>query len=258
MNGGRRRIFPVHFDPKKKLFHVVVKLSDAPGSYRSILDLLSPRVNLIGTGTYTLNDGTALFTGFAEALTQKDTADALRKTILGSRAAIAAKVDEDADGLLVDTFHTGFIVGNDNYMLMRRHGLEHMFDKVSSILGTGGDALLYEEGLAMGSKDTETMVHNFGADRVRTQMATLSRYLSTQGWGSIEVKGKPGKAGFAFVVNDCFECAESNDSRRGCNFMRGYLVGGAGAAFGTEFESVESKCVLRGDKACEFSLTPKG
>ena len=257
LTGGKRRIFPVHFAPGKKLFHIVVKLSDAPGSYSSILNLLSTRVNLIGTGTYTLSDGTAMFSGFAEGLSGKETPDALKKLILGSEAAIAAKVNEGVDGLLVDTFHTGFAVGNDPYMLMRREGLGHMFSKVSRILGSGGDALLYEEGLAMGLKNTETMVKTIGAERVRAQLGVLNRFLSAQGWGDIEAHKGPGEGEFTVIVRDCFECTESPDSRKGCNFMRGYLVGSAKVSFGKDYTSVETKCVLRRADCCEFRLTPK-
>jgi len=254
--GGKRRIFPVHFAPGKRLFHIVFKLSDAPGSYSSILDLLSARVNLIGTGTYTLSDGTAMFSGFAEGLSEKETAAGLKKLILESDAAIAADVNQGVDGLLVDTFHTGFTVGNDPYMLMRREGLGHMFNKVSKILGSGGDALLYEEGLAMGLKNTETMVKTIGAERVRAQLRVLSRFLSAQGWGEVEAEKGPGKDEFTLRVNDCFECAESPDSRKGCNFMRGYLVGSAKIALGKDYKSVETKCVLRRANFCEFKLAP--
>jgi len=254
---GKQRIFPVHFAPGKKLFHMVVKLSDAPGSYSSILEVLSSRVNLIGTQTYTLSDGTAVFSGFAEALSKDETSERLRRVILASKSAFAAKVAEGVDGLLVDTFHTGYTVGNDNYMLMRRQGLGHMFDAVTRMLGSGGDFLLYAEGLAMGQRNAEIMVKNIGVGRVRAHKILLNRFLAAQGWGVLDAKEGPRRNEFSITVNDCFECSESRDSRKGCNFIRGYLAGGATASLGADIESVETKCMLRGAEACEFRLRPR-
>lgn len=254
---GKQRIFPVHFAPGKKLFHIIVKLSDAPGSYSSILEVLSSRVNLIGTQTYTLSDGTAVFSGFAEALSKDETSERLRQVILASKSAFAAKVVEGVDGLLVDNFHTGYKVGNDNYMLMRRQGLGHMFDAVTRMLGTGGDVLLYAEGLALGQRNAEIMIKNIGIERVRTHRILLNRFLAAQGWGVLNAKEGLHRNEFTIAVNDCFECSESHDSRKGCNFIRGYLAGGATASLGAEIESVETKCMLRGAEACEFRLRPR-
>jgi len=253
---GKKKIFPVHYAPGKKLFHVVVTLSDAPGSYSSILDLVRTKVNLIGTSTYTRNDGTAIFSGFSEALSPKLTAKELETLIMNSKAAISAKVHEGKDGLLVDTFHTGFVVGDEEYILMRKDGLVHVFDRVSKMLGSGGDALLFEEGVAMGLRNAEMMVNEFGEERVRAQTEVLNRFLAAEGWGVIESKEGSGKEGFTVRVVDCFECASPGSSRRGCNFMRGYLAGDAKAKFGREYESKETKCIMRGADACEFRLTP--
>jgi len=254
---GKKKIFPVHYAPGKKLFHIVVTISDAPGSYSSILDLVRTKVNLIGTSTYTRSDGTAIFSGFSEALSPRLTAKELEKLILGSKAAISAKAYEGKDGLLVDTFHTGFVVGDEVYILMRRDGLVHVFDRVSKMLGSGGDSLLFEEGMAMGQRNAEMMIKNVGADRVRAQMGVLNRFLAAQGWGEIGAKEGPNKGSCTVRVDDCFECSADGSSRRGCNFMRGYLAGGARATFGKDYESKETKCRLRGADACEFRLTPR-
>jgi len=253
---GKKKIFPVHYAPGKKLFHIVVTLSDAPGSYSSILDLVRTKVNLIGTSTYTRNDGTAIFSGFSEALTPTLTGKELEKLIMSSKAAISAQVSEGRDGILVDTFHTGFVVGDEEYILMRRDGLVHVFDRVSKMLGSGGDALLFEEGVAMGQRNAEMMIRNVGVQRVRDQTGVLNRFLAAQGWGILEAEGGPGRDEFTVRVVDCFECSANGSSRKGCNFMRGYLAGGAKSTFGREFDSKEAKCRLRGADACEFQLSP--
>ena len=256
MTDGKKKIFPVHYAPGKKLFHIVATLSDAPGSYSSILDVVRTKVNLIGTTTYTRSDGTAVFSGFSEALSPKTTGKELEKLIMSSKAAISATVHEGKDGLLVDTFHTGFVVGDEEYILMRKEGLVHVFERLSKMLGSGGDALLFEEGTTMGSRNAEMMINTVGVQRVKAQTGVLNRLLAAQGWGVIDAKDGPGEGGFTVRVVGCFECSQEASSRKGCNFMRGYLSGSAKATFGMDYVSKETRCVLKGADACEFQLTP--
>jgi len=257
MKGAKHRIFPLHYDPSKKLFHIVVKLSDAPGSYSSVLDILRTRVNLIGTSTYTLSDGTAIFSGFSEALSARETGEGIRKLILGSKAAIEATVHEGSQGLLLDTFHDGFAVDSEAYVLLRRGDLTHMFDRVSRILGSGGDALLYEEGRAMSQWNVESLAKKFGIERFREKGSILYRMMSTQGWGDVEGKLGPGKGEFTMVVSDGSECSGEGTPRKECSFMRGYFAGSAYSIYGREFDVKETKCGFKGGKACEFRLTPQ-
>ncbi|HEV2138475.1 MAG TPA: hypothetical protein VGR53_06505 [Nitrososphaerales archaeon] len=184
----KRRIFPIHYDPGKKLFQIVVKLSDAPGSFGAILNLLGPKVNLIGTTTYSLSDGTAIFSGFSESLSPKETPKSLKGLIMSSKAAIDVSVTEGIDGLLIDTFHTGIEVGGNDFMLVRRFGASLMFDHVAKLLGSGGEALLYEEGRSLSLLNAENMIRLVGLQRVRTKSAELSPFLTAQGGVPLRLK----------------------------------------------------------------------
>jgi hypothetical protein len=128
----RRREFPLFYAKGKKLFNVVVHISDAPGSMGKVLDALGARVNLIGTSSYSLGDGSAMFAAFAEALDRRETPATLKGAIDRLEVTIEAEVSEGKDGLLVDTFHTGIQVGGDGYMLMSREGLSEVLQAVAS------------------------------------------------------------------------------------------------------------------------------
>jgi predicted hydrocarbon binding protein len=253
----KRRVFPLYYAPGKKLFHIIVKLSDAPGSYSAILNLIGPKVNLVGTTTYTLSDGTAIFSGYSEALSKNDTANQLEKLIMSSKAAIEAEVVEGSDGLLIDTFHTGIEVGGDEFMLVRRSGISLMFGHVARLLGSGGEVLLYEEGYSLGKLNAESMVKNLGKEVVRNNSAQLSHFLTAQGWGATELENGPNEDSYLVKVQDCFECSARASSRKGCDFMRGYFVGAAEASFGGKREAKEVRCALKGAPACEFLVTTK-
>jgi predicted hydrocarbon binding protein len=257
MKETKKRTFPLHYAPGKKLFHIVVKLSDLPGSYSSILELLRSKVNLIGTTTYSLSDGTAMFSGFAESLFKNQTPRDIERIIRGSRASLEVMVTQSEHGLLVDTFHRGLVVDSEDYMLLRRGGLTHMFDQVAKMLGSGGEALLYQEGFTLCQMDSEDMIRMIGLDQVKAQYDVLNRVLAAEGWGVLVPKKARKSGSFSVVVQDCFECSEGAKSRTGCNFMRGYLVGAMEKIYGFEAECNEVKCVLKGAPACEFVIGPR-
>src|SRR5215467_7181072 len=251
-----RRLFPFQYSPGKKLFHIVVKISDAPGSLSAILNLLGPKVNLIGTGTYTLDDGTAMFTAFAESLEKDQTPKSVQELVLGSKAAIEVQVSESKDGVLVDTFHNGIVVGKQDYMMFRREGLSQMFDQVSKILGSGGEALLYEEGFTIGQKNAQQMIDLIGIEQVRSKSQYLSHFLAAQGWGEIEPGDLKTKGPIHVKIKNCFECAKNSSARTGCNFLRGYFSGSAASTYQGNFETQEVRCVMKGSPYCEFSIKP--
>ena len=187
MKEVKKRTFPLHYAPGKELFQIVVKLSDEPGSYSSILELLSSKVNLIGTTTYSLSDGTAMFSGFAESIVKGQGPKDLEKLIDASKAAMEVVVASGKDGLLVDTFHTGIVVDDEDYMLFRRDGLTHMFDHVAKTLGSGGEALLYQEGYTLSQRNAEDMFNLLGSGAGQSS-----------GWGAEKATLGPGVGGPQF------------------------------------------------------------
>jgi predicted hydrocarbon binding protein len=254
LNRRKRIAFPYYFSPDRKLFQIVVRMSDSPGSFSSVLDALKDRVNLLGTVTYTLRDGSAIFNGFAEALVPSMSREDIEKALKSSRAVVETEVGEGSDGILVDTFHSGIEVQGDGMVMMRRDSLSRMMSRVNKVLGSGGEALLFEEGKAMGAANAENLARVLGKEKVKQNKERLRGVLSALGMGVVESKGEPGKGETTVVVCDCFECADTETPRRSCSFFRGYLVGSVSATYGEEFQGTETKCTLRGDDACEFTL----
>ena len=250
----RKREFPMYYAPGKRLFQIVVRISDAPGSLSSILNLLGSRVNLIGTATYTLGDGTAMLNAFAEALTAQDTTASIKKALSTSPATVESEVREGKDGLLVDTFHTGLEALGEDYMLLRRWGMGNMFDHIVKIFGTGGEVLLYEEGSAMARGNLERTSSALTMPTILGNPSYLISFLSAQGWGSFKLDQVKDEA--TVTAADCFECAKGSKVRRKCDFVRGYLEGTASGA-GGEYQAEEVECRLRGGKACVFHIFPR-
>ena len=230
-------------------------MSDAPGSMGEILEALRKRVNMIGTSSYTLSDGTAMLTAFAEALSSKETAASLKEAIGGLEAALETEVSEGRDGLLVDTFHTGILVGDDEYLLLRRQGLSGVFDHIVKLFGTGGEVLLYEEGKALGRDNAERLAKELGEETVANEAAYLGRVLAAEGWGVNESTTNAGTSELRVTVADCFECSGKGEMRKGCDFLRGFYEGSVEAARGARPKVEEVECRLRGGKHCVFRVS---
>lgn len=252
-----KRIFPFYYAPGKNLFHIIVKISDAPGSLSSVLSLISTRVNLIGISTYTLNDGTAILSAFAEALVQKQTTESLTRLIKGVEAAVDVEVQEGNGSVLVDAYHRGLDVGGESYLLMSRDSMTHVFGEIVRILGSGGEALLYAEGRAMGERYAKNLLELLGPEQVRAKSDYLRHVISAEGWGEVSPGEVDGKGLYHVKIEDCFECTIKEGNRKGCDFFRGYLEALSTEVIGQSFTSTETKCRLRGDPVCEFLMARK-
>lgn len=253
----KKRMYPLYFKKGKKFLQIVVRISSAPGSLKPVVDLLAKKVSMVGITAYTLDDGTAIFSAIAEALSPGETPSNLEKAIRGSGAVKDVEVHEGQDGLLVDTFHTGLVVAGKEYLLMRRDGFNRVVDRMIGLFGSGGDTLLYEEGKAMGMDNAMSLSEELGSELDLALWPYLLKILTAYGWGTLEFEPGLTVAEGAIRVSNCMECADASKVRTGCNFLRGYLEGGVEAATGVPFKSEEVECTLRGDKECVFHLTMK-
>ena len=250
MDRIRKKEFPFYYAEGKSLFHVVAKMSDEPGSLSKVLGLLGGRVNLIGTSTYTLEDGSAMLTAFAEGLKQGESESSLKGLLDGSGFTMSAEVFHGEQGILVDTFHTGVEAHGDEMMVIRRKALVGMLARICRLLGSGGETLLYEQGKEIGRINTEQTIRIVGMDRTLANISYLRKWLAAIGWGEVHASNE--EDGTHFTVKDCFECSSSDGHRTGCHFFRGYIAGSRVAQHGSEPRVKETKCRLRGDHACEF------
>ena len=245
------------YSPKKKVFQIVVKLMDTPGSLGAVLSLLGGRVNLVGTTSHALDDGTAIMSAFAETISPSETAEKLSALIKSSHVAMDNQVTESSEGLLVDTFHTG--VENSHgipMVLISREGVAHMFDGLNKIFGSGGEFLLYREGFFVGESNAARTAGVLGPGLAKKKVGDLMYLFSARGWGQAKWKGDAESKEQIVTVEDCFECSSGEGIKTGCGFMRGYLDGWAKSILGREVKCVETRCRFKGDDACEFTLNP--
>jgi len=252
----RRVVFPFHYRPDKKLVHIVAELADEPGALASLLTLVGSRVNLEGTTSYNVGDGTSIFSGFGEIVSSSETASSIQSLAALSRKVRRCQVWESEEGLLVDTFHTGLQTGlGEPYIMLPASGLAHTFEKIVHRFGTGGETILFMEGKEFAEARFSIYRPMLGA-RPERRIKEATHIFEALGYGSSSVSTSQSKDSLTLTVEECFECTKGSTNGRTCAFMRGVAVGSFSALFRQEMTAKEVKCRLKGGKACVFVLTP--
>jgi len=230
-------------------------MSDRPGSYISVLTKLRGRVNFIESVTYATKDGNAVFSAYAEPIPPYEGPDTLKALVMESPAAIDCRVIPGAGGVLVDTFHRGIETGaGEPLILFKRTGVRRMFGRMAKLFGSGGEVMLYDEGLAMGESDGAGIRRSWRTEDISLQFPVLLKLFASFGWGSATSVPDPSPNLRRIRMDDCFECSSRREGRVSCAFVRGFLTGSAGALLRREVACEETLCRLRGAEACEFVL----
>ena len=253
---GRPRRETVYFtSPNEKMFQIVVRMKDEPGALGQILNLLAGHVSMVDVHAYNTSEREAILSGFARHVPTSEKPTSLEETVMMSPFALDCKIVESSDGLLVDSFHTGIETDyGEPLMLFRRDAFNMMFDRMAELFGTGGEVMLLYEGMAIGEMNAHEIIRRLGKDTITRNMPSVIRMLSTSGWGSASLQfsedGSP-----VVRIDHCFESSTRKKVRHGCYFAKGMLTGVARVILGPEVKCEETKCVLRGDDYCEFTLS---
>jgi predicted hydrocarbon binding protein len=252
-----QRTFFYFYDGKVKTFQIIVMMKDVPGALNSVLERLRDRVNLISSFSYSLEDGTAIWSGFGKALSTSETAEGLRQFLTGLKTVQDAEVSASNKGLLIDSFHVGLVdsMGVPR-MVLSTPALRRVFSDVVQMFGSGGATLLFEEGLSMGKDNASFVKKLVGPGIARAKAQELLGMYAAMGWGvHVPREWKPGEK-FTLKIDGCFECGGEKGSRASCDFQRGHLVGLLSSFYDVALDCAETKCYARGDPTCEFELRP--
>jgi len=252
----RRVVFPYYYSARKKLFHVVTRIKDVPGALAGVLNLLTTELNLLGSTSYSIEGDSAMFSCFAESLRRSETPEEIQRLLAKSPWVLESRVSESRDGLLVDSFHTGVQVGaGEPYIMFPSAGMDDIFEKLVRTFGSGGETILYELGRNFGNDRFELYRPLLGS-QPRTRVDEASHIFEALGYGESTITQNP-DGSILMVVDDCFECFTPSVIGRSCAFRRGLAAGSFGALIGQEVQCQETKCRSKGDKFCEFILTPR-
>ena len=254
----RKKIeFPFHFSRYKRLVNVVAQMEDEPGTLATVLHVLRPKVNLIGTTSYSIPDGAAMFSGFGETMSLEETPQSIQKEVSRCRGVTGCQVWESKGGLLVDWFHTGIESGmGEPYILMPTMALSRMFEEIAHTFGSGGEVILYLEGKKFAEARFKAYRDLFGQE-MASRINELSHIFEALGYGESKIRLDETQGSVTIETHDCFECSAGTKSSRTCAFTKGIVVGIFEPLLRVPLEVEETRCRLQGNKYCEFELRRK-
>ena len=237
------------------MFQIVVNMKDEPGALGQILNLLGGHVDLVDIHAYGASEGQAVLSGFARHVPNSEESSSLEKIVMASPFALGCKVIESSDGLLIDSFHIGIETDNgERLMLFRWDAYNRMFDRLAELFGTGGEVMLLYEGMAIGEMNAHEIIRRLGKDIIARNMPSVIKMFSSSGWGDTSLEFS--EDGSVVVrMGDCFECSTRKRVRHGCYFIKGLLAGVAKTILGPDVKCEETRCTLRGDDHCEFTVS---
>jgi predicted hydrocarbon binding protein len=253
----RKMIFPFYYAPGERMVHVVARIADEPGTLASLLGALGKVVNLVGTSSYSIGKDAAIFSGFGKAISASVTAKEIQEKAERVPNVRSCEVWESNQGLLVDRFHMGFQGGvGEPYLMFPIRGLSETFEGIVNQFGSGGETILYNQGLDY-AKARAAAYRKMMGPHPENRVDELAALVGALGYGKSEAHFESSGRELILTSRECFECSTPTKNGRTCSFLRGMAAGIFSALFNRELVSEETKCRQRGDELCEFTLTAK-
>jgi len=158
---------------------------------------------------------------------------------------------------IIDMFATPtFGQGKYPVLVLGVDEMSGVFEKVKEVYGTGGEALLYHIGYALGEiAGRKYAPEELTEDFIREDLLAFQAY----GWGVLEiVKIDLEEPEVIIRLYDLFESAHvrGRKDKPHCHFVRGFLAGLLTVFLNTKMIVVELKCIAKGDPYCEFIAKP--
>jgi len=253
----RRKVeFPFLYSKDGNLIHIVAELKDDPAALVSLLTFLSSKVSLIGTESYSTGEGTAIFSGIGKIISKSETADSIRTWIGESNLVLSSRITHDNQGLLVDSFHHGFMsVDGEACILLPAQVFTGTIEDLIDIFHSGGEAIVYNQGLSYAKRRWATL--KAIVPNAASRFDEISNMVAAIGWAVVKITYEAGHRRLRLVNTECFECFGHTKRAGGCFFLKGMAVGLAESVFGREMNGEETKCMKKGDDTCEFVITAK-
>jgi predicted hydrocarbon binding protein len=241
----------------KRLAQIVVTMKDEVGATASVNALTAGlNVDIHQSETYSLPEGhVAIYNAFVVFNDMKISLNRLAKTLEDSPFVLKVQAYEGGDGVVFDEISFPVNWQGRRVVILSQQATARMFDAIRSILGSGGDVLLYQQGSSYGKDLAEFFITRLGRDYLQRNYDYGMHLLAATGWGIPEWDASEG--GFPNIMvklSSCFECEGVTSQREVCSFMRGFLTGVFGTIAGQTVHCEESKCIAKGDPNCEFEL----
>jgi predicted hydrocarbon binding protein len=251
-----------NYSPDRVSYSVVVELrSSVPGSLKDVLERLAQnKLNLLAvSASDQLDSDKAVASLFVEPTGKQLTADEVKAIVNSSPFVLSCIVEGSQKGILVagDAFPIRLGTGQ-RAMILRTELFSEMLKSMREQFASGGDVIVYHEGIVAGENDAVTLTRIMGNSTIIDNASLLVRLYTALGWGRSELTAfEPNPFRATIRVEASFECESQRSNKPYSQFLRGHFAGFSSRTLGTEVVCEETRCVTVGDPYCEFLLRAK-
>jgi len=240
----------------KRLAQMVVKMKDQVGAMASVSTLAaSLDIDVRQSTTHSLDDGTAVYNAFVILNDPKISLIKLVERLEQSPFVLQAQAFEGHDGVVVDRVSFPVNWQGRRVIVLSQSATTRMFEAIRFVLGSGGEVILYQQGLRYGADLAEYFLSKLDPNHLEKNYDYGIALLNATGWGIPEVSGiKDEFPNMTVKLRSCLECEGIRHDRAVCSFMRGFFAGVFGTIAGHPVHCEESLCIARGNTHCEFTL----
>jgi predicted hydrocarbon binding protein len=245
----------------RRVFQGSVWLRNVPGALAGASAALARSgLNLVATSSSNIsNTDLAEWAFFAEAGKGWAGLKKTQEVLEGCPGVVKSVLKEGNEGIVVDDLHYPLRLSTgEPAMIISRKTFRDMFNRLLTVFGSGGRAIIYELGLASGVEDYTHFARILGSKGLQRRIPDLVSLYTAHGWGRVENARGP-RAEFSLRpfrgtlrVYDSFECTGASSKTPNGDFIRGHLEGFAQTLTGEMIKCEETKCVSMGDTYCQF------
>ena len=246
--------------PEGKLVDFLIVTDGRPQPLERVLQILDMFKADIVNGVITPIHEERFFEGFLDVTNLKISYEELFNALSridGVKEVKHGEVTENFNALTCSPLIP--YAGTSRLVMFRLEHIGNFIHSLKENWGSGGEVFLYHLGMEAGKDSIKTFKKTLKIPwrKLIGYLPQLSRNL---GWYTefklVKLNEEERKAIVRFY--DLFECkiVEGKLNRSNSQWMRGLLAGAFKELFETEVDVKEVKCIAKGDKYCEFTVTP--
>jgi predicted hydrocarbon binding protein len=247
------------FSPGKNLFQVFAIAKDQPSAISSILQYVEPLAVVLRLEVDRIPKREGIQVAlYVESKNLSTLKFDIARAINSSPLVLSCLVQESHNGLLLDTIQFPILQSSGvRAIVISQEVFNGIFTAVRKKFGSGGDVIIYDEGLAYGENQGKVLLSFFGRDKVMESLPELVKLYQSVGIGRpLASKFDLNKPSGMIRLYDSLECEGQTSKAPYSQFIRGHICGIANIMYGRQMKCREIACMARGDKYCEFQLDP--
>lgn len=240
-----------------RIGQMLVKFKDVAGSLADVNRIASESgVDIRQSNAFAaLDKSYALYNTFVEFKDPKVSHLELARRLKQSPFVLDASVVEGREGEIIDVLEFPVNWSGQRIVLVDQLSMSSMLQRVQKLFGSGGDLILYEEGLTFGEGLIGSVSEAVGKEFMARNYDYVLNLLAATGWARPKLlEAANDNRDIVIRLERCFECEGKTSESPKSNFMRGFVSGVFASITGRAMDCVEVECIARGNPYCKFKL----